>query len=167
MHWYRIEKRNKGISSWSALTKRKSRFGVSASCSLCHLSACCLSLKAVLLIYPCVCLSCLWAPVYVCCVLWCDCPWQRACSIFIEQHRKHLTNKKWDTLQESSTDFDKGLSYWLQLIPIYPDNKDKHCLSANTHNLSTFMVDFRKLLSTSVLAPSGYTCILQVRGMEE
>lgn len=43
-----------------------------------------------------VCLFCMWLTVFM--YVWCVavsglCPWQRACSVFIDQHRKHHTRR--------------------------------------------------------------------------
>lgn len=47
--------------------------------------------------------------------------------------------EEWDNLQKSIMEIYKGLSHWLQLISIDPDNKH-HCLSTSIY-ASTFMVD--------------------------
>ena len=45
------------------------------------------------------------------------------CNAFIKQHRKHHMGKEWDTLQNSLTEFYKGVSHEVQLIPNDSDNR--------------------------------------------
>lgn len=109
------------------LTKSKFKFGSFTSCSLCLLSpVSCLSAicesesvpTSVLVSACCICMS----------VPHCTGP----CSIFIELYRQHPLGMEGEALQKSLTEFHKGFSHWLPLIPTYPDSKF-HRLSANIH----------------------------------
>lgn len=92
---------------------------------------------------------------------------RRLCSVFIEQHGKHLIGKEWGTLQKSLTEFYKRLSHWFLLPPSGPDSStiniivyqavSKCCLQ----DLWWIFI-FIRLLSTSNFAvfSTWYTCKL-------
>lgn len=77
--------------------------------------------------------------------------------------------KEWNTLQKSLSGFYKVLSCWVHLIPTDPGNIHC-CLSTNNYKwlCSTFMVDFRKFLSTSAFVSFNkqYTWITLGQGHE-
>lgn len=133
---------------------------------------------SVLCLFLCVC--CMrWMCLCVCCMCLCvlsvslcvwmvsDCVCMCVClfSLYLLNNTESITQGR--NLWQSCT---RGC-LWLQLIPTGPDDKH-HCLLTNIHKwlLSTFIVDFRRWLSTSVCISAfskWYTYFLWVRGMEE
>lgn len=166
MHWCLIKERNKNTSFWSCLTNRVVILLHNPS-MFCPLSvawiwictcwkSCLVNLSLCLLYELCAChISCIGLSLTDSFALY-----LLKCTESITWWRNRILLKK------SLTEFYKGLSHWLQLNPTDPDNKH-HCLSTNNHKLlSAFMVDFRKLLSTSVFAAlrKWHTCITLGQG---